>query len=270
MGDCFDDGSTLEEACPETEDQADDLVELPLEQGDAQDTEEVSEELFQDEADSQIGGGSSSAWEVPCPHDLFDKTPTQFRARLGQLGVTTRTPDVFRSFVADLDVEDVATALSEDGCDEDPEHSLVLLQAAATLLGTGSLEARAKRQRFIDYFRTPKVIQTEPQSAAGLQTLPRPKTRPVPTMPKLATRARSRLAAAKQTEDPTARATREENERLRQIEVITAYFAESSVPAYKASLASLDPARALHGCMGAARASTLRKHEEPGGGCAFG
>ena len=80
---------------------------------------------------------------------------------------------------------------------------------------------------------------------------------PPPAFPK---QPRSRLAKAKVTTDPKARANREKEERQRQAMITGGYLAEANMPSARQALLSLQPERALAALAGSARANTLRKH----------
>ena len=205
---------------------------------------------------------SSSGWEIPSAPDLFEELPQSVKTEFRRLGLTVDNPQVLRTFLEDFGMDDVADLLEEtERTPEQVEEAHLRLQGISALLGDGSMQRRAKRRKSQDYFRTPQVLATRPGPSVSLDLLPRPKSRPLPTMAKIASRAKSRLATAREEEDATARADREEKERIRLALILLKYFTESEVPAYQAAQASLDPARALMGAFGAARPNTLRKHE---------
>ena len=226
-----------------------------------------SEDDEADEAGAWIEAGEDAddetalrEFELLDPIALFNEIVPEVHDKLVGMGIIPEEATLFRTFVSDLEETDLVPLLS---CFEDPkdeaERAYLKLLAVSALLRDHTLQSRAKRLQ-TDFFRVPKVRRQTAEDRSGMVILPKPKVRPSPTLVTIA-KAKSRLAAAKSEQDPVARATREEVERARQAKIILAYFLEAQVPSVLTAQASLDPERALLGCLGSARTSTLRKHE---------
>ena len=217
-------------------------------------------------ADDAPVNDRSDYCEVLTAGDIYTSLPSCLQDLLHKHGLTLGNRALLRATLSDITQEDTIQLLAEAEADEsidavDVHHQLMAL--APLLVETGA-SARSKRLR-TDYFRVPLVLtpalaeeSDSPPADAGSHKLPR--IRPVPTMSVWAGRAASRIKAAKHTTDPNMRASREEEERLRQAKTIVAFLKEGNAPSVQQAMATMRPERALLALVGNARATSMRKH----------
>jgi hypothetical protein len=216
-----------------------------------------------DVADYAAPLSDTSSWELMEPAAAFDSLPRCVKLSLQAVDATPGNWDLLSKLLEDITLEEVTQILDDANelSKHDPEDLHARLRSLATLSASARISSRAKRLKTCNYFRVPAMLSglgTQPSTANFLR---KPRVRPHPTMLQLASKRRAENASFREDKDPQSRAAREEEARIRQSRVILGYFAEAKVPAYTDALASLDPDRALAGCLGSTRATSLRKHE---------